>query len=615
MSNVTSLPKKILKGTWGILDATRKVTLNLLFLAVVVGLLIMLFRSDKPEIADKTALVIKPQGRLVEQLTFKSLDGLLDEARGTQTLETLLKDVIDAIDTARNDDRVQALVLDLSSFSGARLTKLQDVAEAVTEFKSSGKKVVAMADFYGQDAYYLAAHADEVIMNKIGGVALEGFGRYKMYFKEGIDKLGLDFNVFKVGTYKTAVEPLLRNDMSEYAKEANKEWMGDLWQIYLQDVSKAKGIKLDTLNRYAQELPRLVSEAGGDSAKVALDFGLVDQALTRIESREYLVDLVGKDESTHSYNKVSLFDYLKTIEGDRFGRKTEGDKVGIIVARGAILDGTQPAGTIGGDSTAALIRKARNDDSVKAIVLRVDSGGGSVFASEVIRRELEKARADGKPVIASMGSVAASGGLWISMTSDQVWAHPTTVTGSIGIFGMFPTYQKPLAKYLGIRVDGVSTAPLAGVRADRELSAEVGEGIQKMIDRGYSEFLKLVADSRDMTIEEVDKIAQGRVWSGKDAYDHGLIDKLGDLDDAVTAAAKLAGITDNYVVSYIEKEEAFQDKLVRELMEQATIVASENVSRASAFDQMLQQVQRTAESFGALNDPSHAYVLSNIETD
>ena len=358
-----------------------------------------------------------------------------------------------------------------------------------------------------------------------------------------------------------------------------------------------------------------LTRTGGDSAKVALDFGLVDQALTRIESREYLVDLVGKDENTHSYNKVSLFDYLKTIEGDRFGRKTEGDKVGIIVARGAILDGTQPAGAIGGDSTAALIRKARNDDSVKAIVLRVDSGGGSVFASEVIRRELEKARADGKPVIASMGSVAASGGLWISMTSDQVWAHPTTVTGSIGIFGMFPTYQKPLAKYLGIRVDGVSTAPLAGVRADRELSAEVGEGIQKMIDRGYSEFLKLVADSRDMTIEEVDKIAQGRVWSGKDAYDHGLIDKLGDLGDAVAAAAKLAGITDNYVVSYIEKEEAFQDKLVRELMEQATIVASENVSRASAFDQMLQQVQRAAEGFGALNDPSHAYVLSNIETD
>jgi protease-4 len=615
MNKETNLFKRILKGAWSIIDSTRKVTINLLFLVIAIALLVMAFSSDEPKIADKTALVIKPQGRLVEQLTSKSLDQLLGEARGVQTVETLLKDVIDVIGSAQDDDRVEILVLDLSSFTGARLTKLQDMAKAITEFKSSGKKVVAMADFYAQDAYYLAAHADEIIMHKMGGVALEGFGRYRMYYKEGIDKLGLDVHIFKVGTFKSAVEPYLRDDMSEYAKESNQEWMGDLWDIYLKDVSTAKGIKSDALNVYAQELPRLVTEANGDSAKAALDFGLVDQALTRVEAREYLIGLVGEDEKTHSYNMVGFSDYLKTVEGDRFGRKSKGDKVGVIVARGTILDGTQPAGTIGGDSTAALIRKARNDDSVKAIVLRVDSGGGSAFASEVIRRELEKARADGKPVISSMGSVAASGGFWISTSSDQIWAHPSTITGSIGIFGMFPTYQKPLAKHLGIRVDGVSTAPLSGIRTDRELPAEMGDAIQKMVEQGYREFLQRVADSRGMTTEEVDLVAQGRVWSGTDAYDHGLVDNLGDLDDAIDAAAKLAGLSEGYVTSYIEKEEGFKDKLMRELMVEAINVTSQTTSRASTLDQVLYQVEKAAADFGALNDPNHAYVLSNIETD
>lgn len=615
MNKGTNPVKRVLRGAWGTIDATRKVTINLLFLVIAIALFAMIFSSDDPKIAKTTALEIKPQGQLVEQLTAKSLDQILDEARGVQISETLLKDVIDAIDKAKGDDRVQVLVLNLSSFTGARLTKLKDVAEAITEFKTSGKKVVAMADFYAQDAYYLAAHADEIITHKMGGIMLEGFGRYRMYYKEGIDKLGLDVHIFKVGTFKSAVEPFLRNDMSEYAKEANQEWMGDLWQIYLNDVAAARGLKPEILNEYAQELPRLMAEANGDSSKAALDFGLADKALTRVETREYLIDLVGENEEAHSYNMVGLADYLKTLKSDRFGRKAKGDKVGVIVARGTILDGTQPAGTIGGDSTAALIRQARNDDSIKAIVLRVDSGGGSAFASEVIRRELEKARDDGKPVIASMGSVAASGGFWISTSSDQIWAHPSTITGSIGIFGMFPTYQKPLAEHLGIRVDGVSTAPLSGIRPDRELPTEMGDTIQKMIEQGYREFLQRVADSRGMTTEEVNLVAQGRVWSGEDAYEHGLVDKLGDLDDAIAAAAKLAGLNEDYVTSYIEKEEGFKDKVVRELMAEAVNTTDQNVSRVSTFDEMLRQIERVAADFRALNDPNHIYVLSNIETD
>ena len=609
---------KMFHGAWQTVDTSRKIAVNLLFVAIVIVLLAVVFSSDKPDIADTTALVIAPKGQLVEQLSAKGVEQMIDEARGAARPETLLKDVVDAITAAKDDDRVQTLVLNLNSFGGARLTKLQDVGEAINDFKTSGKTVVAMADQYDQDAYYLASHADEIIIHKMGAVILQGYGRYRMYYKEGIDKLGLDVHIFKVGTYKSATEPYLRNDMSEYAKEANQEWLGDLWRIYLDDVAAARGTTPERLNEYAHEFSRLMEEAEGDTANAALDFGLADHALTRVEMREHLIELVGEDDKTHSYNKVVFSDYLKTVDDDRFGRDAKGDRVGIVVARGTILDGTQPAGTIGGDSTAALIRQARNDDNVKAIVLRVDSGGGSAFASEVIRRECEAARAAGKPVIASMGSVAASGGFWISTSSDQIWAHPSTITGSIGIFGMIPTYQRPLAEVLGVRVDGVSTAPLAGVRPDRELPPEVGEVIQLIIEKGYREFLQRVADSRGMTTDEVDAVAQGRVWSGTDAHDLGLVDHLGDLDDAVQAAAELAELGDDYAVTYIEKEEGFKDRVIREMLAEAAEAAEAAESRSSEpspLDGVLERIERAARDFAALNDPNHAYAMSEIETD
>jgi len=371
----------------------------------------------------------------------------------------------------------------------------------------------------------------------------------------------------------------------------------------------------DRLNEYAFDFFHLIEETNGDSARAALDFGLVDAALTRIELRQRLVELVGEDEKTHTYNQIAFGEYLKTIDADRFGRDAKGDRVGVIVARGTILDGSHPAGTIGGDSTAALIAQARNDENIKAIVLRVDSGGGSAFASEVIRREFEKARADGKPVVISMGSVAASGGFWISTSSDQIWAHPATITGSIGIFGMFPTYQRPLAQYLGVRVDGVSTAPLAGVRPDRALPEEVGAAIQIMIDQGYREFLSRVAESRGMSTEEVDRIARGRVWSGEDAFELGLVDHLGNLDDAVAAAAELAELGDDYEVSYIEKEEELKDQILRSLMAQAVRVAGPEAANDTPFDEVVRQVRSSADALTGLNDPNHAYSLSLIETD
>lgn len=605
----------MLAAMWRGIDATRRIVVNLLFIAIVIALLVLAFRGDEPEVADTTALVVAPEGQLVEQLAAKTVERMLDEVRGSSAAETLVKDVVDSIRAARDDDRVKVLVLDLGAFDGARLTKLQDVGDAVRDFKTSGKQVIATADAYGQDAYYLAAFADEVWLHEMGMVLLEGYGRYRMYYKEGIDKLGLDVHVFRVGEYKSYVEPYIRDDMSPEAREADAEWLGDLWRIFLEDVAAERGMTPERLDEYAQGFPAVIAAAAGDTARAALDFGLVDHVLTRVETRERLITMVGEDEESHSYNQVAFAEYLKTIDEDRFGRKAKGDRIGVVVARGSILDGSQPAGAIGGDSTAKLIRQARNDDKVKAIVLRVDSGGGSAFASEVIRRECEATRAAGKPVVASMGSVAASGGYWISTSSDQIWAHPGTITGSIGILAIFPTYQRPLAEHLGIHVDGISTAPLAGVRPDRELPPEIGGVIQSVIDQGYREFLERVAASRGMTTEEVDRIARGRVWSGQDAHELGLVDHLGTLGDAIAAAAALAGLGDDYAVSYVEPEEKLKDRLLREMMAEAAAAAAAGNGPASPVERALQAIEREAAEIGELNDPGHVYAWSGIQTD
>ncbi len=617
MTEKTDTVKRLCLGACRVVDLARRVFVNLLFVAVVVAALVLLFRSDEPDIADTTALVVAPEGRLVEQLTGPSFERLLDKARVAATPETLLKDVLDAIEAGREDERVQVLVLELSNFDGAGLTKLQDVGAAIVDFKSSGKKVVAAADSYGQDAYYLAAHADEVLMHHMGLLLLEGFGRFRMYHKDGIDRLGVDVHVFRVGEYKTAVEPYLRDSMSDEAKEANLEWLGDLWRQYLKDVSSARGIKVDQLKAFITNFADLVERADGEGSKAALDAGLIDAATTRDDVRDRLIELVGENEDTHSYNRVGFQAYLETLDEDRFGRDAEGDRVGVVVARGTITDGSHPPGTIGGDSTSTLIRQARNNEDIKAIVLRVDSGGGSAFASELIRRELELARAEGKPVVVSMGSVAASGGYWISMASDQVWAYPGTITGSIGIFGMFPTFQKPLANYLGTRVDGVGTTPLAGaLRLDRELAEEVGPVIQRMTDQGYEDFITIVAKARGLSTEEVDRIARGRVWSGEDALELELVDAMGGLDGAIAAAAELAELGTDYAVSYIEKELSFEERITsRFLTWVAGLAGSDASAPSSSTGELVRRMEREAVAFLQLNDPNGLYADSRIEVD
>ncbi|MCD4748625.1 MAG: signal peptide peptidase SppA [Thermoanaerobaculales bacterium] len=603
------------------IDKTRVVTLNVLFVAIIVGVIIIAFSGGGPDVPKSTTLVVAPAGSLVEQLGGGDpLERAKQELMGGAESETLLKDLIDAISTAKEDERVKALVLDLNNLGGAGVTKLQDLGAVIDDFKTSGKTVIATADNYSQTAYYLAAHADEIYLHPMGMILLEGLGRYRTYYKDGIDRLELDWNVFKVGTFKSAVEPYLRNDMSPAAREANLEWMGDLWQAFLTDVSAARGLSVEDLVDYSENVSAYIEATGGDTAQAALDAGLIDTIATRDEVRARLIELVGEDEDAHSYYRVGIDDYLEAEGGDRTGEKAKGDLVGVVVARGLILGGTQPPGKIGGDSTSALIRQARQDDNVKAIVLRVDSGGGSAFASEIIRRECELAKEDGKPVVISMGSVAASGGYWISMASDEVWAHPTTITGSIGIFGMFPTYQKPLAKYLGWRVDGVGTTRLAGaIRPDRELDPEVGEIIQSIINKGYDEFITLAAEARGVTPEDIDRVGQGRVWSGEDAFELGLVDKMGGLEDAIASAAKLADLGDEFAVKYIEKELDFKQKLVADMLGAASTllgVSAEPVNSADApHREVLRLIEDQLEILDEFNDPSGMYAYSWLDVD
>ncbi|MEO1369934.1 MAG: signal peptide peptidase SppA, partial [Acidobacteriota bacterium] len=397
--------------------------------------------------------------------------------------------------------------------------------------------MIASGDSYAKAGYFLATSADEIHMNELGIILLDGYGRWRSYHKDGIDKLEVDWNVFKVGDFKSAVEPFLLNEMSEEAELANREYLDDLWAAYVDHIAERRGMTSEKIRGDIAGLVELMESTGGDTGQLALDTGLVDKIGSRQAVRDRMIELVGENDEGTSFAQINMPTYLEALGESRHRYKQKGDGVGIVVARGTILDGSHPPGTIGGDSTAQLIRQAREDESVKALVLRVDSGGGSAFASEVIRKELELLREAGKPVVTSMGSVAASGGYWIATTSDEIWASPVTITGSIGIFGMFPTFQEPLRKYMGTQVDGIGTTWLSGAfRPDKALDPKAGELFQLGINNGYKEFLERVGEARDMTPEEVNQHAQGRVWSGTDAFERGLIDQLGDIDAAVASA-------------------------------------------------------------------------------
>ena len=565
MSN-RSLVGRLFAAIWSGVDSVRKV-LHLILLLFIFLLVFGAMQDTPLVLPDRAVLIVEPYGYLVEQIEGHPFDRALAELAGDGRPQTLVQDIVDALEYAKEDDRIEVLHLELSSLLGGGLTKLKLVAEAIENFKTSGKPVIASADFLSQQGYYLAAHADEVYLHPHGLVLLQGYGRWRTFYKDAIELLRIDWNVFRVGTHKSFVEPYTRMDMSPEDRESSGRLIEQLWDIYQSDVEAARGLDAGTIEAFTDGMLEKVRSQGGDIALAAKEDGLVDDLLNRIELREMLIDYVGADpDYPDTYRAAGMYEYLaqmRVLEGS----PVRSENVAVIVAAGEILFGSQPPGVIGGESTARLLREARNDDSVMAVVLRIDSPGGSSFASDIILHEVMALRAAGKPVVASMGSVAASGGYVIGMQADKIIASPSTVTGSIGIFGMFPTYQRTLDA-VGIAVDGIGTTPWSGqLRPDREMSEQAKALFQLVIDDGYQDFITKVAESRELDVEFVDEIGQGQVWIGADALDNGLVDALGGLDDAIAAAAELAELDeDEYGTKLIEQQLSPGEQMIIDLL-------------------------------------------------
>lgn len=609
-----SWTKSLFIGLWTVLNFTRKLFFNIIFLVIFVGLIIAITSQDGDQLTVKSnsALFLTLNGQLViEKESVDPFEQFIQESLGDQpeNPEVLVRDVVKVLENAQKDRRIKALVLDLQGLRGGGLDKLRTVANAIDEFKTSEKPVYAIGDYFSQDQYYLAAHADHIYLNPMGGLMFEGYGRYGMYFKDMLEKLKVTTHIFRVGTYKSAVEPIMRNDMSEDAKRAEKQWLDGYWAQYKADVAKARGIDEANFDETLQGLLDKFEAAGGDFAQYALEYNWVDALKTREEVRQELVELVGKDENQLGINYTAFNTYLKVVNPPMPVVNNDIDKVAIVVAKGTILDGNQKAGTVGGDSTAKLLRKARFDDNVKAVVLQIDSPGGSAFASEIIRQEVLELQRAGKPVIASMSTYAASGGYWIAASADRIIASPSTITGSIGVFGMFMTYENSL-DYLGIHSDGVGSTELTGFSAARPLAPEFGQILQRNVENTYGNFLSLVSNARNMPVEEVDKVAQGRVWIGSDAINLGLVDQLGTLDDAVTAAAEMAEL-ENFDTFYVQRTLSAQEIFWKEFFGQAMAVVGkwQFANTDTALVNELKRVLNEVSTVTKLNDPKGTYVL------
>ncbi|MEJ5209094.1 signal peptide peptidase SppA [Denitratimonas sp. CY0512] len=553
---------RFLRGIWNSINFARRLVFNLVFLFIVAIVLVAMF-SGGIKLQDRNVLVLAPQGQVVEQFSADPMSRAMARAMGQPQPETQLRDLLRAIEAASTDARIERMVIRPDQMTGIGFAMLQELEDAITRFRKSGKQIVAYADGMDQRQYYLAALADEIYLHPDGMVLLEGLSRYRAYYREALqDKLGVDVHLFRVGEFKSAAEPFILDGPSEESREADLYWMNDIWRRYLDDIARLRKLDAATLQASIDDLPNQVKAAGGDLGQMALQQKLVDGLMSQDQFRALMVERGVEDAEIHSFRQVAMDDYLGFLNRERLPLDTR-PKVAVVVAQGEIAAGDLPAGTVGGISTSRLLREAREDSNVHAVVLRVDSPGGGVFPSEQIRREVELTRAAGKPIVVSMGNMAASGGYWISMNADMIYAEPNTITGSIGIFGLFMTFPDTLSK-IGVRVDGVGTTKIAGAfDPSRPLSPAVGETIQAIIDQGYRQFIEKVAHARGSTPEEIDRVARGRVWSGAQAEQFGLVDELGGLHDAIAEAARRANLgSGEYALHYVEKQLSPFEKII-----------------------------------------------------
>ncbi len=607
--------RRLLQSVWQGFRFIRNFVLNFVFALLFIGFIAVLFsEEDQVDVDASTALVLNLKGDLVEEKRWVDpVEKAISESTGSEEEqpEVLVRDLIKVIDEAAKDQRVKVMVLTLADLGSGSLDKLQLVGAALERFKAAGKKVFATGAYYSQNQYFLASYADSINLNPMGAVILEGYGSYPMYYKAALEKLQISTHVFKVGTYKSAVEPFTRNDMSPEAKEANSAWLQELWQNYKQQVAARRGFAEDNFDETFARLYERINASNGDMTQYALQAKLVDSIKTREEFRQDIIALVGEDKDNHTFSQISYDDYASLVIPPFPVNNPMTDKIGLVIARGAIVDGNVKAGMIGGESTAKLLRNARYDEKIKAVVLRIDSGGGSAFASEQIAQELRLLKAAGKPVIASMGAVAASGGYWIAAPADQIFAAPTTITGSIGIFALFHTAEKAMST-IGLNVDGVGTTELAGFSSGlplfKGLTPDAEKLLQRTIENGYDEFITHVSTTRKIEKAQVDKIGQGRVWTGQKALELGLVDKLGTLDDAIAAAAEMASLK-HFDVQVVEQELTEQEKLLAQLFGSAKtlgLLPEQSVSQ-TPVQKLMKQLNQEMSVLNQFNDPNGLY--------
>lgn len=611
-----SIPAPKKRGAWGRLFGgigtsitwLRNTVMNTLFIILLLVLVIAIGASAPQPLPETFALRIAPTGLLVDQRSHIDPMSLLMSDTDPDENETLVSDIVDAINKGAEDKRVSLLVLAPGRMLGGGISKINEIGQALEKFKQADKKVIAISDNYSQDQYYLASFADEIYLHDMGVVEITGYGRYMNYYKTALDKLGVTIHAFRSGKYKDYLEPFLRDDMSAESREHNVQWIGELWTSYTDKVEQTRNLTSGSIQDYVDNLDTHMTLTDGDSAKLALEKKLVDKVTSRQAMEQTLIDLAGKSKDGNWYNSVGVKSYLADVRKiSALGR----DKVAVVVASGSIVDGHQPSGTIGSESMLELLRKVKEDEAVKAVVIRIDSGGGSAFASEIIRAEIIALRDKKIPIYISMGTVAASGGYWIATAGDKIWAQPTTITGSIGVFGAFPTLEKSLQK-IGINTDGVGTTELAGaMRVDRALPEKASKIVQQGVDNIYQRFITLVADARKQDVDAIDEVAQGHVWTGNKAKELGLVDELGTLNDVIAAVVTEAKLS-NYQVEFVQLPLSAKEELLRSLAQShaGAFVPTSLLAKFSSLNILndLSPALKPLSDLQNMNDPKGIYI-------
>ena len=608
MSEKTGLIRRIFRFLGSIIGAIRSL-ISLIFVLFFIVIVAGLFVDDIQPMPERGALYLAPSGLLVDQRSYIDPVSEIFSQSSARDSETLVRDIVASLDHAQYDERITHVLLDTNYMAGGGVAKLEEISGALQRFKQSGKPIIAIGDNFSQSQYFLAAHADEIIMNPLGRVMLTGFGSYSSFYKEALDKLKINMHIFRVGKYKSAVEPYMGNGMSPEARADRRELIGSLWQFYTSRVEQLRGLPTGALNDLVNNMHTNLVAENGDVAALALKQGLIDRVATRRETSAYLQQIL--PHTNGDIDSVPMAAYLNHMKLAALNASNQRKpEIAVVVASGTILDGNQPEGTVGGDTLADIFSTIEDDEQVKAVVVRVDSPGGSAFASDVIRDAIAALRKKNIPVVISMGSYAASGGYWIATESDRIMALSTTITGSIGVFGVIPTFEDSL-NALGIYSDGVGTTSIAGMlQLDRPMTQQTEMILQSGVEHVYSRFLGLVANARKTTPNAIHEIAQGRVWTGEKALELGLVDELGDLKDAIVSAATLAGISD-YKVNYRRKPLSVVEQVMMEIsgnVHAAVSVMGLHGLLPVSLQRQVESVIKPLQMLDTLTDPNHIYL-------